>query len=349
MKRISALIMVAVFLPLLAFAQEQTVVRNFGFIQGNIWYSKDPFFGGDKIRIYTGVFNGSGEDIIGSVEFFDNEQLIGRTEFSAVGGGKLREVWLDWTATEGNHIISAKIVESKISKAGGDKEDVTPQNNRSGQDVRFVDIDTDKDGAGNREDTDDDNDGVSDLEEKKAGTDPLKADTDDDGYNDKEDPDPLVKNERENPIASTTQKVVKNIAEKTPNVILAAVEAVNDLADKGVEALEEKKEELKEEIAELKEEEVQQQGESSDATSGQVAGEKTSKVAFIPGSADATTTIVPASKGSSRRLFKEFYLLLISTLAFVLKHKLIMYFVLIVMIYNVIKMTLRLAWRRRSY
>jgi len=45
-------------------------------------------------------------------------------------------------------------------------------------------IDTDGDGIGNNEDTDDDNDGLNDTDETSSdpATDPLKADTDDDGY-----------------------------------------------------------------------------------------------------------------------------------------------------------------------
>jgi hypothetical protein len=52
-------------------------------------------------------------------------------------------------------------------------------------------LDTDNDGQKNDVDLDDDNDGLLDSEEKKAHTNPLKADTDGDGTNDKKDYDPL--------------------------------------------------------------------------------------------------------------------------------------------------------------
>ncbi|WP_111980015.1 hypothetical protein [Algibacillus agarilyticus] len=45
-------------------------------------------------------------------------------------------------------------------------------------------LDTDNDGTGNNADLDDDNDGVSDLDEAANGTNPLNADTDADGVND---------------------------------------------------------------------------------------------------------------------------------------------------------------------
>lgn len=51
--------------------------------------------------------------------------------------------------------------------------------------------DTDHDGVSDKVDTDMDNDGLYNWEETKIGTDPLKYDTDGDGYSDKEDAYPL--------------------------------------------------------------------------------------------------------------------------------------------------------------
>ena len=51
--------------------------------------------------------------------------------------------------------------------------------------------DNDGDGIGDNSDTDDDNDGVSDLSEILRGTDPLNSDSDSDGYDDLEDDFPL--------------------------------------------------------------------------------------------------------------------------------------------------------------
>jgi hypothetical protein len=45
-------------------------------------------------------------------------------------------------------------------------------------------LDTDGDGAGDACDEDDDNDGLTDLQENTLGTDPLMTDTDNDGYSD---------------------------------------------------------------------------------------------------------------------------------------------------------------------
>jgi hypothetical protein len=53
-------------------------------------------------------------------------------------------------------------------------------------------LDTDGDGEGNACDDDDDDDGLSDADETLAGTDPLNPDTDADGLNDSEDPEPTL-------------------------------------------------------------------------------------------------------------------------------------------------------------
>lgn len=69
-----------------------------------------------------------------------------------------------------------------------DKDDAFPLDPTKGGTAA---LDTDGDGILDATDTDDDNDGVLDTQEVTAGTDPLKADTDGDGANDKDDAFPL--------------------------------------------------------------------------------------------------------------------------------------------------------------
>ena len=65
------------------------------------------------------------------------------------------------------------------------------------------DKDSDGDGIGNNADPDDDNDGLSDVVEIELGTDPLRRDTDGDGWSDKEEvnegTDPLLTSSRPEP------------------------------------------------------------------------------------------------------------------------------------------------------
>lgn len=121
---------------------------EFGFIEGNIWFSKSNFFSGEIIRIYSAVFNRGTANVSGQVEFYDNDLKIGTAEFAGLQGGLLKEVKIDWQATEGNHVFSAKIVGSSES---------------TGTSARLIDTDTDHDGLGNLTDNDDDNDGVMDA------------------------------------------------------------------------------------------------------------------------------------------------------------------------------------------
>lgn len=145
-----------------SFAQTKTL-KNIGFVQNNIWYSKDPFFEMDKIRIYTAVFNGSQYDFRGSLEFFVypngtgrvSEKSIGKSSFSLISGA-FQVLWVDWVAEGGNKKIYANITEAKISLPGGAEETVVLENSKTGEIEIFIDKDSDKDGIGDKNDPKDD-------------------------------------------------------------------------------------------------------------------------------------------------------------------------------------------------
>lgn len=162
---------------------EETV--NAGFVSG-LWYSSNNFFGGDNVRIYSAIQNNSGFDIIGKIQFFDNEEIIGESEFSVISG-RLVEKWTDWIAKNGDHNIYIKLIDTKKAVIGGGYESITLAFDSSYTDKRFIDSDTDDDKIGDIVDADDDNDGLSDEEEKVFGTDSLNKDTDGDGVSDGEE------------------------------------------------------------------------------------------------------------------------------------------------------------------
>lgn len=159
-------------------------IKNAGFVPANIWYSKDPFFAGDTIRIYTIVFNGSTYDLEGAVEFLDNGTPVGKTSFAISSGGRVRDLWIDWKATEGKHVFTARIIDGMASLAGGKKSPIVLDSTETGKSERTVDLDTDGDAVGNTDDLDDDNDSITDVDELKNGTNPLKKDSDGDGISD---------------------------------------------------------------------------------------------------------------------------------------------------------------------
>ncbi len=114
---------------------------NAGFISG-IWYSKNSFFIGDKIRIYSAMRNNSGYDIIGTINFYDGQSVIGSSDFSVVDG-QLIERWTDWTVTPGTHNIYAKIVNPRKSEIGKEPVPITLVEDASAPDVKIATLDPD--------------------------------------------------------------------------------------------------------------------------------------------------------------------------------------------------------------
>jgi len=170
MKKIYFIIfLIIVLFPVLAQAEE----INAGFVSG-VWYSREPFFAGDKARIYSAIQNQSGFDIVGKMEFYDNQDLIGTSDFSVISG-RLIEQWADWQVTKGEHSIYTRIVNAKKSTAGQQDEPVELKFAGGNLDEVFADTDTDGDRIGDRDDDDDDNDGASDQEEIAAGANPLDS------------------------------------------------------------------------------------------------------------------------------------------------------------------------------
>lgn len=201
----------------------QQPIKNVGFVPANIWFSKEPFFAGEKVRIYTIIFNGSSYDLEGAVEFLDNGVLIGKTNFSLSSDGRVRDVWIDWEATGGKHAITARIIGATASSASGVKSSVVLDNTETGKSERDVDMDTDGDNVGNTEDQDDDEDGISDVDELRSGTNPLKKDTDGDGISDGKELETSLKNKEEAELvlesASTSVGTILNTLKKIDDAI----------------------------------------------------------------------------------------------------------------------------------
>jgi hypothetical protein len=214
-------ILLGMTLALPLFAQE--TISNAGIIPSNIWFSEESFFADDQIRIYTIIYNESSSDLSGTLTFFDADSPIDSVQFS-IAKNRVQDIWIDWIATGGDHDVSASITEAKASTPGGETTTVALQNNKTGSRKKFVDLDTDGDKVGNLEDPDDDGDGLSDEEELRLGTDPLKADTDGDGLKDGEDPNPMVKNESVSSESSSNQ--FSAVTNKIPSGITKTVQPI---------------------------------------------------------------------------------------------------------------------------
>lgn len=236
MKKIIFILTLIISITFVTQASESSI-KNVGFVPSNIWYSKTPFFVDENIRIYTIIFNGSQYDLEGSVEFLDEvdglSRVIGKTDFSISGGGRVRDIWVDWKATEGKHVIVARIVNSNISLADGTKKTAEMENVETGKSEILTDLDTDGDKIGNATDSDDDNDGIPDSDELKNGTNPLKSDSNGNGVSDKKEADDLAKKIADNK---------KNNFEKVENIFKVATgiipEPIKNTAMETVKAVE---------------------------------------------------------------------------------------------------------------
>ena len=145
---------------------------------------------GQLVRLYATVENLGSVDSLGSVQFAVDDVSLGpAVAVSVRAGGNPDEVFVQWPATPGTKKISATLI--PLNPEADD-----PLNNLV---ITFlqIDFDTDGDGVGNVFDVDNDNDGLTDEQEEKDGTDPNYPDTDRDGYGDKRDVFPLDPTEHE--------------------------------------------------------------------------------------------------------------------------------------------------------
>lgn len=105
-KHIGILIFLTLFLTPFCFSIAQT--SNTGFIPENIWYSKDPFEEGDKIKIFTLIYNSDTKPLSGTVFFFDKTTFLGNKNFNVAVKG-IQDISIDWVVTAGDHTIFAQI------------------------------------------------------------------------------------------------------------------------------------------------------------------------------------------------------------------------------------------------
>jgi len=109
-KYIGIFIYLALFLTPFYFLIAQ--ISNTGFIPENIWYSKDPFEEGDKVKIFTLIYNSDTKPLSGTVFFFDKTTFLGNKTFNIPGKG-MEDISIDWTVSTGNHTIFAQIQNAK--------------------------------------------------------------------------------------------------------------------------------------------------------------------------------------------------------------------------------------------
>ncbi len=110
---------------------------NVGFVPSNIWYSQDPFEEGDKVKIYTVLFNSDDRELSGTVFFFDKDVLLGKKDFR-VAAKSIKDIYIDWTATVGTHTIYGKIQNAKFTNSNGTFEEVNLSGSETDKSARTV-------------------------------------------------------------------------------------------------------------------------------------------------------------------------------------------------------------------
>ena len=151
----------------------------------DISFSPPELIIGTNTRIYATIANVGQRDVEGAVRFYEGENLIGSKPFSVRAAVRPEDAWVSWTPLSYGATTIRVVVENDDAFADG-----VPANNSATLSV-FVDRDTDRDGVPDREDDDQDNDLILNTDELTRGTDPLRADTDGDGVNDRTDAYPL--------------------------------------------------------------------------------------------------------------------------------------------------------------
>lgn len=117
---------------------EVKVIENSGFVPGNLWFSKVPTAVGEKVQVYTLVWNGSTDDINGTVSFFDNDSVISKQNFVLAGDGSTKILSTVWTAGEGYHKVYAQITDSQGGPRGSKAVSVSLQYSKTVEEERFV-------------------------------------------------------------------------------------------------------------------------------------------------------------------------------------------------------------------
>ena len=196
---------------------------NSGIIPGNIWFSKNPFFAGDVVRIYSALYNSSDATLEGDVGFYDGTVLLGTKRFAVPANGNLVELSYDWKATVGNHSISAKIISVNASQNGGIASPVTLSGDVAKVMLVKVELDSDHDRLSDTQEialgtdprkADTDGDGMPDKQEVALGTSPLKTDTDGDGVSDKQETPKQI-------LMAMVQRMVSILSRSTHMLVLA--------------------------------------------------------------------------------------------------------------------------------
>lgn len=122
MKKIAFIIIFGIFLS--GFLPVAFADNSRGIITGAIWYSETELKEGESVKIYTAVWNPESENLTGTVIFNDKNTVLGKKDFIAQPE-TLEEVFIEWKIPAGEHAISARITNTRVTKTDGGTRSVS--------------------------------------------------------------------------------------------------------------------------------------------------------------------------------------------------------------------------------
>lgn len=167
-------------LPLTTFAASE---GDLSINQDAIRFGSSSIVEGQSVRIYATISNLGEKDLLGTVRFYDaatNTQIESDQPVSVLAG-KSDDVYVDWIPAYGSYTIKVTVEPWNAAS-----ENIA---NNSAETHASVDKDTDRDGIGNSQDPDDDNDGASDANDAFPENSSETTDTDKDGTGNNKDRD----------------------------------------------------------------------------------------------------------------------------------------------------------------
>jgi hypothetical protein len=142
------------------------------FASSPLWLNTAHVTEGKLVQISTVVMKRGSENVFGTVRFIAGGKEVGTADFSLSDSVPGAVVAVSFVPPPGKHSISAIISEARVIKTGNE-ETVKVSDEIKASETLVVDADMDRDGIPDATDLDDDNDTISDLDEKKNGTNPL--------------------------------------------------------------------------------------------------------------------------------------------------------------------------------
>ncbi len=293
-----------------------------GFTPAPIWFSKYPVFVDDKIKVYTSLYNNSDYDISGEVYFFNNEDFIGKSDFNMTAKSGDSDVWINWTAEQGDIVIGAEIKSLIIKDSEGNIVfDINLRDNELIKNKIKIDYKKEsEEDLSENENVEATTENESSSEENKEKSEETKNGAEEKNIIDKIDES----------VMDFLNKITKNKIDETFDI----------LSEEQVSKLEIKKEDLKNKISSSPKESAVKLDTIKTSTS-------TRDNNSVESNKDESLQSIEKSEAKERvnNFFKDFfyksYLFLISVLIFFLNHKVFLFLLIFLIVYIMIKKLIR--------